>query len=217
MQGFTLVELLVVIALVVALAAIAFTVGLKQVNKGKKIQCLGQFRELGTAMEGFITENQKPPLKPSDATEQRDTVYGDKGGPNHNSLIVASLRGPTSQFPYQGEWADAKTINPSGQQYIDFPYTPDKHKGVADDGRLYDPWGNEIMMAVNTPPYNELEAGGIADKHLFTEGKAVYTETEPREQQYVFWSFGKDGKKGKNAPNIASKVAYTNTDDVISW
>jgi prepilin-type N-terminal cleavage/methylation domain-containing protein len=219
-SGFTLVELLVVIAIVASLMTVAFVVGMKQLDKGKKVQTISQFRDLAAGMEGFIAEHQRPPMKIDSSTQlptDTDSVYGEERGENPNSLIVAALRGETPQFPYQGETSDAKIINPTSQQYMDFPYAPDKKKGVADDGRLYDPWGKQIMMAVNAPPYIEESAGGRRDKLLYTAGKAVYTDTQPYQQQYVFWSFGKDGKKGNNGPTITARVAYAGSDDVISW
>ena len=58
---------------------------------------------------------------------------------------------------------------------------------------------------------------GQNDKRLHTWGLAEYKETKPKEQSYVFWSYGKDKKKGRNGPNYGSVVALAGSDDVISW
>jgi hypothetical protein len=58
---------------------------------------------------------------------------------------------------------------------------------------------------------------GQNDLRLHTWGLAEYKETKPTEQIYVFWSYGKDKKKGKNGPNYGAVVAYAGSDDVISW
>ncbi len=52
---------------------------------------------------------------------------------------------------------------------------------------------------------------------MHTWGLAEYTETKPKEQAYVLWSYGKDKKKGKNAPSVNSVVSLQNSDDVVSW
>ena len=209
---------MVVIAIVAVLMTVAFVVGIKQADKGKQVQALGQFHELAAGMEAFIQDNQKPPVMSKNWSTGMDTVYGEAGGENPNSFIIAALKGDMSFYRnYKDESGDAKTVNPNSQQYSDFTYSAEKKKGVGDDGCLYDPWGKQIMIAVNTPPYIEDSAGGVKDKLLYTEGEAEYTDTKPTEQTYVFWSFGKDGKKGKNGANITAKVPYAGSDDVISW
>ncbi len=89
------------------------------------------------------------------------------------------------------------------------------------DGKLYDPWGREVMIAINTfnrSGYPLLDFNnGQDDRRLHTWGLAEYKETKPQEQAYVFWSYGKDGKKGKGAANVNAIVPYANSDDVISW
>jgi hypothetical protein len=104
---------------------------------------------------------------------------------------------------------------------VAFPFAPDKKGGVGDDGKLYDPWGGEIMIAINVENSidSELEDfdNGKNDRRMHTWGLAEYTETKPREQAYVLWSYGKDKKKGKNAPSVNSVVSLQNSDDVISW
>jgi hypothetical protein len=102
-----------------------------------------------------------------------------------------------------------------------FPLAPDKKSGVGSDGILYDPWGREIMVAVNSfnAPGQTLRdfKSGENDRRLHTWGLAEYKETKPREQSFVFWSYGKDGKKGKNAPGPGDVVPLKGSDDVISW
>ena len=61
------------------------------------------------------------------------------------------------------------------------------------------------------------EPGGQNDRRLYTWKLAEYTDTKPFEQSYVFWSYGKDGKKGKGAASVDSVVPYGTSDDVISW
>lgn len=101
-----------------------------------------------------------------------------------------------------------------------------KANGVGPDGALYDPWGKEWMIAVNAfnGPNQELvdenkTTPGKNDKVLDTAGLAVYAETKPREEAFVMWTYGKDGKKGVVEAGRAKKQQppLKGSDDVISW
>ena len=59
--------------------------------------------------------------------------------------------------------------------------------------------------------------GGRNDRRLHTWRLAEYKETKPRDQSYVFWSYGKDKKKGNNGATVGAIVSYRGSDDVISW
>jgi prepilin-type N-terminal cleavage/methylation domain-containing protein len=56
-HGFTLVELLIVIAIVALLAAIAFPVTTSFIGKSREAACLGQLRSLGVALQSYLQEN----------------------------------------------------------------------------------------------------------------------------------------------------------------
>ena len=83
---------------------------------------------------------------------------------------------------------------------------------------MYDPWGNEVMVGINgfksSNPNDVLVSfnNGQNDERMYTWGLAEYKETKPKDQPYVFWSYGLDKKIGINGKNT-----YTSSDDVISW
>lgn len=133
--------------------------------------------------------------------------------------MVAALAGEDKDFPYPGENFSARGANPRSEPYMVFPFSANDKNGVGPDGKLYDPWGREVMVAINgfAAPGRTLVAfsKGESDRRLDTRGLAEYTETKPLEQAYVFWSYGKDGKKGKGG-NSGDIVPYAGSDDVIS-
>lgn len=220
--GFTLVELLVVILIIAVLAVLGFAGSSRFIEKGRKVQALTQFRDFEVGMKMFEVDYNKAPVPKEKRDSGWDTVYGDPGTPKyHNDFLVSVLAGEDKDYPYGGDKGfSAKDTNPQGQSYIIFPLALDNKKGVGKDGRLYDPWGREVMVAVNAfsapgqllLPYNQTEPGKN-DSRLETFGLGNYTDTKPAEQAYVFWSYGKDGKKGKNA----NGGSYAESDDVVSW
>ena len=216
-RGFTLVELLVVVAIILILAALIFAISMSAMRKAEKVQCLTQIRDVSTAMNSFASDYQHPPIPDAKKTSGMDAVYGDPGGTDQTDFVVAALMGKQDQLPTfpGGVAAEAAKANPKGEAYWTPDFVDDKKKGVGrHDGRYYDPWGHEIMFAINTPPYTDKDAGGKNDSKLMTYGKADYADTAPREQDFVVWSYGKDGKMGR-VDN--GQIFFRGSDDVISW
>lgn len=56
-RGFTLVEMLVVIALIAVLAALLTPVALKMSREAKRSACLGQLRSLGVSLETYLGDH----------------------------------------------------------------------------------------------------------------------------------------------------------------
>ncbi len=221
--GFTLIELLVVIAIIAVLAVLGFLTATKMLDRGKKVQALAQLRDLNAGFSMFVTDYQKPPLPPTKIGI--DTIYGDPPSPlHHNGYLVAVLLGDSKDFTYDGQSFKVDDVNPRHQQYVIFPSKPDGRGGVGKDGNLYDPWGSEIIAAINggrdpknPDAYTDFNNGNN-DRRLYTYGLGEYkdkkgvVETMPRDQDFVFWTFGKDKVKG-----TPTSTAYTGSDDVINW
>jgi prepilin-type N-terminal cleavage/methylation domain-containing protein len=221
--GFTLVELLVVILIIVVMAVLVAAGASRFIENGRKVKAMAQFRDFQVGMSLFETDHMKPPIPQSKRDTGWDTIYGDPGGNYTNQFLVAALAGEDKDFPYKGENFSSKDVNPRNESYMTFPYAPDKKGGVGDDGKLYDPWGGEIMVAINGFKSNQSNSvlvdfnNGQNDRRLHTWGLAEYKETKPKNESYVFWSYGKDMKKGKAAPNNQMVVPLKGSDDVISW
>lgn len=218
-KGFTLVELLVVISIVAILAAVGFMGATRFLERAGKVQAMAQFRDLDTGLKMFQVDYNRIPLPQSKRDTGVDVVLGD-GGTYTNQFIVSVLAGEDKDFPYGGETFSSKQSNPQGQSYITFPIVTDKRKGVGEDGKLYDPWGHEVVMAINAynSPGQTLVGfnNGYNDRRLHTWGVGEYTESMPGEIDFAFWSYGKDGKKGRGAGN-GDVVSLKDSDDVISW
>ncbi len=216
--GFTLVELLVVISIVLVLATLGFLGMSKFIERGRKVQTLAMIRDFDTGLSMFAVDYTKPPIPKSKRDTGWDTIYGDPKGNYSTQFLISALAGDDKDFPYKNdETFQSKDANPRQESYMTFKPAQDGKGGVTKDGRLIDPWGNELMVAINgmaAPGATLTEFNnGQNDRRLHTWTLAEYAETKPREQSFVFWSYGKDGKKGNGKPG----TAYAGTDDVISW
>jgi prepilin-type N-terminal cleavage/methylation domain-containing protein len=219
-KGFTLVELLVVIAIIVTLAA-ALIMGVRgAMLKAQKTQCLNTMRSVTTGLTAFSFDYGRPPI-PTNAPPA-DIVFGKQGGSYRNDYIVAVLEGTEKSFNFEGVVWDVNLVNPKLEPYTQFERSPTKKNGVYElegdpnSGLLYDPWQKTIMIGINVPPYVEDSAQGVRDKLMFTDGLADYPDTKPREEQFIIWSYGKDGVKG-SAGKAVTNNPYKGSDDVISW
>jgi prepilin-type N-terminal cleavage/methylation domain-containing protein len=225
--GFTLVELLVVIAIIAVLAALSIMISGRFIDSGRKVQALAQFRDFEIGLKSYEVDYNRPPIPESKRPDGDDTMYGDPGGLYSNSILVAVLAGSDGDFPAQGtsEIFNAREINPRQEVYLTFAPATDGRNGVGADGKLYDPWGREVIVVVNGMKGERFariiegvgSTPGKNDTHLETWNYGAYSDTRPREQSFVFFSYGRDGLKGKGAENFTDIVPYAGSDDVISW
>jgi prepilin-type N-terminal cleavage/methylation domain-containing protein len=224
--GFTLVELLVVITIIVALAAMAMLGMPKIIERGRKVQALAQFKELAVGFAGFESENNRPLIPYEQRVAGQDTLYSVPGGKFSNGIVVAVLGGSGGKHAYRVVDFKVKDVNPREEIYMVFKYAENKSNGVGRDGVYYDPWGRPLMMAVNafksTNPNAVLvdanpTTPGKNDSQLDTLGLAVYSDTKPRNESYVIWTYGKDGKKGSEESKGKKLPPYRGSDDVVSW
>jgi prepilin-type N-terminal cleavage/methylation domain-containing protein len=224
--GFTLIELLVVIAIIGAMATMAMVGAPRFIEKGKKVQALAQFKEMAVGFASYEAENNRPLIPSEQRAAGQDTVYGDKGGEFSNGIVVAVLGGVSEGLPYQVMDFKIKDINPKEEVYMVFKLADKKKNGVGSDGIFYDPWGKPMMFAVNAfkstnsnavlVDFNETNPGKN-DSRLDTKGLGEYSDTKPRDESYVMWSYGKDGVKGGQESKARKLPPYNGSDDIASW
>lgn len=211
--GFTLVELLVVIAIVAVLAALSFSFVNRALLKGQQTSCLNLMRNVEIGLEAYLVEHNRPPLP--EVKDDYDTILGDPGGLYSTAPIIAVLAGgeDLTWDEDTGDAFDMDRLNPKRVQYLELNIvTSPREPGVRQDGKLYDPWGRELMIAINSRVQRTEFNDGYQDETLHTWGLAEWAEIKPGTQDYVMWSYGADGIKGKG-----DTQQFKGSDDVKSF
>ena len=203
-------ELLVVIVIVAVLATLAFMFAGRGILKAQQAKTLQQMRDFGLGIEAFSIDYNRPPIPKSKLDTGYDTIYGDPGGLYGSEIIVGALTGEDVDYSTgTDEVFSTRQMNPRGESYMMPIIVDDNRSGVGrEDGKLYDAWGTEVIIAINTPPFESDFSGGQRDKVLHTWGLAEWTDKKPRFQNYVLLSYGKDGVKSE---------AYAKSDDVANF
>jgi len=203
--GFTLVELLVVIAIIAVLAALTFSVINRAILKGQQASCLNLMRNVEVGMESYLIEHNRPPLPREKIQGGHDTPFGDSGGKYSTAPIVAVLAGGEAMTWIEdtGDESDISYLNPNGVQYLELTLANKGEAGLREDGKIYDPWARELMIGVNAR---------LNGDPLTTYGLAEWQEIKPRDQDFVMWSYGADGVKGKG-----ESESFSGSDDVKSF
>ncbi|MEI6674741.1 MAG: type II secretion system protein [Verrucomicrobiota bacterium] len=224
--GFTLVELLVVITIVIVLATVAM-VGLPRfIDKGRQVQAMGEFKDFAVGFAAFEAENNRPLIPYEQRVAGQDTLYGLPRGKFSNGIVIAVLGGDGGNLAYRVVPFKIKEVNPKEEVYMNFKFANKKVHGVGPDGVFYDPWGRPLMIAVNA--FRAIDSTAVLvdfnttspgknDSRLDTQGLAEYSDTKPGDDTYVIWTYGKDGKKGNGDTKGKRLPLYQGSGDVVSW
>ncbi len=90
--GFTLVEILVVIAIIGILAALLFPSVKKAISSGNCAKCIGQMRQIGSAMQAYCNDNQgQLPRRNSPIWDMQIMKYLDQSGYNFEGVPPSGL------------------------------------------------------------------------------------------------------------------------------
>lgn len=222
--GFTLVELLVVIAIIAILATVVMVGVPRWMDQSRKVTALTQMKEMRLGFAAFEAENGRRPLLSEERRKKgEDTVYGVKGGKLSNAIVVSVLSGEVVGRSPATEDLKVEDYCKKVEKYASFKPATKGRNGVGDDGVLYDPWGTEWMIAVNAfnAPGQDLvdfnkSNPGKNDKFLFTDGLAEYADSKPTDQEFVIWTYGKNGKMG-SGEKVKGGARLQGSDDVVSW
>ncbi len=187
-RGFTLIEILVVIAIIAILAAAGFAGGQFAIQKARETTALAVCKELELGVNSFFTEYGFLPTSTEEGDDE--TIATDT-----NIEMIEILLGFEDA---------ANPLNQRGIKFIDIKEGRGNKGGLiyndAGDGvtGLYDPWGGPYNVMLDTD----------YDERLSVQPKASATARTLNGKRVVVWSDGADATEGGNG-----KV----TDDVTTF
>lgn len=175
-RGFTLVELLVVISIIIVLAAMSFGAITIATKKQKAVQTKATVTALAQALDAYYSEYNRMPSVGSSGDEM--TTEGQAG-----SELLTILLGK--------EESSAEMQNPRQIAFLTTNVSTNKRKGglVYSSGNrvegLYDAWGNALRIKWDDDFDDEIPDPVI-------QGRII------RQKKFGIWSWGGDGKFGDN-------------------
>ncbi len=204
-RGFTLLELLIVIAIIGILASLIFGVIAGVMGNRRKLLAQKQVRDIAEAARQYFREHQVYPP---------DTDSYENGDPAPKGLTGNDLKYSITRY-----LGIRLMNNKTGAQYG--PYLeiqerylkPDSQANI--DGKevmlLMDPWGNAYEMDCMHVPID----GTVIGKPVYP-----YKDGTPKEEQTIevkVWSKGPDGKSSQEAPFYPEGGSPDDDDNIMSW
>jgi len=186
-KAFTILELLIVIAIILTLAAGGFAVGFQIIQKAKRTAALAVCTELSQGIATFMSDHDG--TLPLELTE--DATISSKS-PEGIAMLLVLLNKETT---------DVK-LNTQGRPYINIKVSETSIDGLVydDSGKvlkgLVDPWGGDYKI--------RLDDG--SDKRIEVKPKGS-SKTRELNQRVAVWTDGRDGVDGTGESK----------DDVKSW
>ena len=185
--GFTLVELLVVISIIGALAGIMVPTIKGAMEAGKKAKAKGELTALVAACKAYSQEYGKLPVDPSDIGKSGYDLgsFGGAGDTANYKKFIQMLCGDSS-IVFSGQ-----IMNPKGVRFLE---------GAKTDGTFQDPWDSSYFVKMDCD-----DSGGV--NYYFSPGTV-----ENIRLQVIAVSMGKN----KTLEDPDKKITMT-CDDVLSW
>ena len=188
-QGFTLVELLVVITIIAVLAGAGFAAGNAAVQKAKKVTALATCTSMEQAINQFYTEYNSMPKATITEGTPVDTVATD--GKDLLDVLLGLETGATTLNNRAVRFLSVKEGKARKNGLI---YTAG---GTSRADGLYDPWGGSYKV----------EMDGDYDEVVRPQPKGAAAATTLNGRRVAVWSDGADGV------SATGKAA----DDVKNW
>ncbi len=231
--AFTLVEMLVVIAIIGILAAMLLPVLNSVKNSAKKMKAKTEMSQLVTAITAYDADYSRFPVSPQAQAAANaaggDFTYGGTfiGGvvtngysiyEANNAEVIAILTDNT-QFAVNANHVK----NPKQVKYLNATPAPDNvSPGIGTDGVYRDPWGNPYVITMDLNydglckdafySLNAVSHGGL-NGLVNPDGSNPTTDNWQFRGSVMIWSAGQDGKIDPGDP----ATDWENKNNVLSW
>lgn len=196
-KGFTLVELLVVISIIVALAGVAFVTAQKAMNTARERQSQKDCADLALAVNNFIMDHQG--VLPVDSVVRMDK----------DKCITTSVEDPSRLITIlldREKGPEMDRVNRTRKKYINGAIVENQKGGIyfgGKDAGLYDPWGHPYYVVLDVDGDEEIQdpMSKKADRPIFS--------------RVIVYGTGPDGE-GSQLDHKAKQEEFT-ADNVYSW
>ena len=137
-KGFTLVEMMIVVAIIAILAGVAIPRYTKYVRKSEAVEAIGFLKQVVDAESAYYSSHGKFYVAPN-ATDMNKTIQ------------VLNLDNLTGKFEYglqvggnSGDTILVRANKPNETNYIYMFYPPESNASITQDGQAYNPdeWDN---------------------------------------------------------------------------
>ena len=174
-HSFTLVEMLVVIAVIAILAGIAFPVVSGMNRKGKETRARAEINAIITAIKQYEADYGTLPYIPTSDAED-DIFFTAKDLPNrsdthyttaYDEVMAILMNLPPDGKDYSGTSASTYSCpgNAKNKRYLDPPPKKVTPLGESNSGYYFlDPWGRRYNIGLDTGYDGKLNLGNCKDK-----------------------------------------------------
>ncbi len=182
-SGFTLVELLVVIAIIAVLAAAGFAAGNAAIQKARKTTALASAVSLESAVNNFFNEyGSMPTTQTSDTTENTKT----------STTLLRILLGTDTTINTRGVKFLAAKEGKANKNGLIYDTGGSSVKG------LYDPWGGGFFVLMD----------GNYDEKITVPGTVQGGGKTLNGRRAAVWSLGADGTTGSGGKAADDVVTW---------
>ena len=172
LPAFTLVELLVAVAVIGILAALLLAAAAQAKAKALQIQCANNVRQLGLALQGFVTDHNVYPLFIS---EHPGSWVADL---QHSELSTATNRVSSGKYLSEGVWKCPAAFRPysfpQGTGYVSYGYNTYGMSAQTDSNLLgiggHNVWDFQQTARWPAPPVNENEIASPSEMMAIGDG-----------------------------------------------
>lgn len=174
-RGFTLVELLVVVSIIIVLAAMSFGAISIATKRQKAVTTLNDVQALASALDAYYNEYSR---MPNIGSTDQITADGESGAKLLTVLLGKEDTGGDMQNPRQIAFLTARITKSEKQGGLVYG-NGNQVKG------MYDAWGRALNIKFDDDFDGEIQ-------NPIKQGEIV------RQKKAIIWSFGADGKFGDN-------------------
>jgi prepilin-type processing-associated H-X9-DG protein len=171
-SGFTLVELLMVIASIGILAALLLAAVAEAKGRAQRIQCANNVRQLGLALQGFVQDNHVYPLFISEHPGSWEAAF------QHSEFSTTTNHVSSGKYLSQGVWKCPAVFKPhsflTNRFYISYGYNAYGMSAQTDTNSLgvggHYVWDFPRNTRWPAPPVNENEIASPSEMIAIGDG-----------------------------------------------